>query len=112
MAQISFKLFLNWISDLVGILIIYTAFDFQKMVLVPDFDYYKSRMYFFFGFVYLSLMIINYYRNIEKKNIEIRILKKKEKAIEETRKFYENKNRNSGGNINDYSGGGDTPSEL
>lgn len=107
MAQITYRALWQWLQEIAGVTVLLLINNYQKYITVIDFDYYRVRMYFFFGFVYLSLMIINYYLQIEKKNIEIKILKKKLNAISEVDKFYSSRNAqtNGGDSANNNSAG-------
>lgn len=94
MVVISFKALGYWFHNSIVIILFYFM-NFQKMVTVPDFEYFKSiGVFVLFFFYFLTTIIFHVFKILEKKvdlKTKIEILK----AKEEIRKYIENKNRKS-----------------
>jgi len=75
------------------LLILFYFLDFQKMVYVKDFEYFKAKgIFMLFSVYFLSTIVLHIYK-IYNANIDLKIKKETLRAKEEIRKYLENKNK-------------------
>ena len=90
MAWLSIRTLAEWFHNVL-ILTWFWLLDFQRMVTVPDYDYYKSRgMFFLFG-TYVFFTIAHKLMQMDLMNIERKTKLEKLKAQRALRRYIESK---------------------
>lgn len=92
MGAFSIKALGVWFHNSI-LLILFYFLDFQKMVYVRDFEYYKAKgIFMLFSVYFLSTVVLHIYK-IYNARLDARIKEETLKAKEEIRKYIENKNK-------------------